>query len=259
MKTWLLSALAAWSLSGVAFAQEAAQAGPAVETVGVEMPVPPEAPGQVPPPPEEPEPPSQFGECITGVAPAGVRCRVAGVAMLGESAAGPITWSFYDVGSGQGRSALSVLQASGRVVSVPTPFHALERWKRDPGVVTSLIKRADAEYAVLAFPGEEGPAAFAVYKVTAAGLEPVNAAGLPGQVTAKLANVVGADCYIVSSDMNWRAFALRYDLMNDNGSCGTAHLDLGVESGAVVITGAMAVRDDDVDPTPRRRSRARRR
>lgn len=259
MRTWLLSGLAALSLSGVAFAQETAEPGQAVETVGVEVPVPPEAPAEAPVVPEEPEAPSQFGECITGVVPAGVRCRVAGVAMVGDSAAGQVTWSFYDVGSGQSRSALSVLQAGGRVASIPTPFPALDRWKRNPDVVASLIKRPDADYAVLAFPGEEGPAAFAVYKVSAAGLEPVSSASLPGQVAAKLASIAGADCYVVSSDMNWRAFALRYDLMNDNGSCGTAHLDLGVENGAVTITGAMAVRDDDGVATPRRRSRARRR
>lgn len=199
--------------------------------------------------------------CVPGVAPPGAICTVVGTASVGEAAGQPVTWAFYDVTSGAGRQAISVLtmpDASGRhqvVARLPAPVEELELWRRSPYVVASLVKRNGVDYAAMSIRGDEGPSAFSVHRIDPAGWTLVDSTGLWPSVGPKLTSLTRSDCYIVAGDINWRSFGLRYDLMSDDGACGTAFLDLGVEEGAITITSAMAVKPD---LTPSRRKRGRR-
>ena len=202
--------------------------------------------------------------CAPGAAPPGAICTVLGTAGLGETAGAPVSWALYDVTSGQGRHGLSVLltpdpanPARTKIAaSLPTSAEALERWQANPYVVADIVKRGEAEYAVMSVRGDEGPSAFSVHRADPSGWTLVDSTGLWPAVAAKLASLTKADCFVVAGDIDWRSFGLRYDMMGDEGSCGTAFLDLGVENGAVKITNAMAVRPDLKPP---RRSRGRRR
>jgi len=248
MKIWLLAA-AALSLASPAWAQEtpapAAAAEGAVETVAVPV----EAP-------EPPEPPSQYGECIPSLIPAGARCRVMGLQTLGDVAGGQAGWALYSIRAPKGRSGLSVLTNPGFVGSMLVSDAAVEDWVTSPYPVAGVFKSAETEYVVMSMRGDDGPEASAAYRVDPTGWTPMDAAGLQYEVASKVHSLTGGACKIVAGGMNWRAFALRYDLMGEDGSCGAAYLNLGVENGALKVTQAMAVKPD---LTPVRRSRGRRR
>lgn len=205
--------------------------------------------------------PSYSGGCAPGAAPAGAICTVVGTASVGQAGDRPVNWAFYDITGAQGRQALSVLlapDAAGRdqiVARLPASAEALETWRADPYVVASVIKRDGVDYAVMSVRGDDGPSAFSVHRVDLAGWTTVDSTGLWPAVGAKLTSLTGAQCYVVAGDINWRSFGLRYDMMSDEGACGTAFLDLGVDQGVVKITSAMAVKPD---LTPPRRRRGRR-
>lgn len=233
--SWQLAALMAMTLSAEADAQPAAS-------------VPVQAP-------------SYAGACAPGAAPMGAICSVVGTASVGEAGGKPVSWAFYDMTGPQGRQALSVLttpDASGRaqvVARLPASVEALETWRDDPYPVAAIIKRDGVDYAAMSVRGADGPSAFSVHRVDLAGWTPADSSGLWPAVGSKLTSLTGANCYVVAGDINWRTFGLRYDLMSDDGACGTAFLDLGVDEGVVKITSAMAVRPD---LTPQRRRRGRR-
>jgi hypothetical protein len=252
MRIWLLSGLAALALAGPAFAQETA-----VETVGVALPVQPDVEGiavEI----DLPPPAITYGECIPSLIPAGGRCYVVGSSVMPVG----VNWALYEIRAAGKRSGLSVLMAPDaagdvRVAdTVSLPADALDRWKREPYVMASILKRDDAEYAVVMAPGDEGPAAFSVARLGPAGWTKLDTSGLWPAIAPKLTSLTSAQCYPITTDMSWRAFALRYGMLSDEGNCGTVILSLGVENGALKITEAMAVRPD---VTPSRRSRGRRR
>lgn len=202
--------------------------------------------------------------CAPGAAPPGAICTVLGATSLGEAAGAPVSWAFYDVTSAAGRHGLSVLltpdpgdpSRMSLAASLPASAEALDRWKANPYTVAAIVRRGEAEYAAMSVRGDEGPSAFSVHRADPSGWTLVDSTGLWPAVTTKLTALTKADCFVVAGDIDWRSFGLRYDMMGDEGSCGTAFLDLGVEDGAVKITNAMAVRPD---LTPPRRSRGRRR
>jgi hypothetical protein len=233
--SWWLAGLAALTLSGEAVAQPAAA-----------------VPAQTA---------SYSGGCAPGAAPMSGLCTVVGTASVGEAGGKPVTWALYDVMGGEGRQALSVLLApdgAGRdqiVARLPVSAEAVERWREEPYVVAAIIKRADVDYAAMSVRGDDGPSAFSVHRVDPAGWTLVDSTGLWPAVGSKLTSLTRSDCYVVAGDINWRSFGLRYDLMSDEGACGTAFLDLGVENGAMKIVSAMAVKPD---LTPRHRRRGRR-
>ena len=202
-----------------------------------------------------------LGNCLAGVAPPGSICSVVGTASVGQAAGQPVTWAFYDVTSGAGRQAVSVLttpDASGAqkvVARLPASVEALEHWRDDPYVVASIVNRGGADYAAMSVRGDDGPSAFSVHRIDASGWTPIDSTQLWTTVGSKLTSLTRSDCYVVAGDINWRSFGLRYDMMSDDGACGTAFLDLGVEEGVVRITSAMAVKPD---LTPQRRRRGRR-
>jgi hypothetical protein len=252
MKTWLLSAAAALSLAGGAWAQEAPAEAP--ETVAVELPVQPDA-ETVAVEVETPEPPSPYGECIPSLIPAGARCRVVGTQTLGEVAGGQGSWALYSIRGAKGRSGLSVLMNPQLVSTMPVSNDAVESWVANPYPMAGVVKKGDAEYVVVSVQGDEGPEANSVHRVDASGWTPISADGLKTEVGSRLKTLTGAGCQVVAGGMNWRTFALRYDLIGDEGSCGAAFLTLGVENGALRVTEAMAVKPN-VTP-PRRRARRR--
>jgi hypothetical protein len=206
-------------------------------------------------------PAQSYGSCLPGVAPPGSICSVVGTASVGEVAGQPVTWSMYDVTGGAGRLAVSVLttpDASGAqkvVATMPTTVDAMETWRDEPYVVASIIKRDGVDYVAQAMRGADGPTAFSVHRVDASGWTAIDSSQLWTTVPSKLTSLTRADCYVVAGDINWRSFGLRYDMMSDDGACGTAFLDLGVDQGAVRIVSAMAVKPD---LTPQRHRRGRR-
>lgn len=229
-----LAVAAALTLGGVAMAQEA----PATTT-----------------------PVQPYGSCLPGVAPPGSICSVVGTASVGEAAGQQVNWSMYDVTGSAGRLAVSVLttpDASGApkvVATMPTTIDAMESWREEPYVVASIVKREGADYVAQAMRSADGPIAFAVHHVDASGWTAIDSSQLWTTVPGKLTSLTRSDCYVVAGDINWRSFGLRYDMMSDEGACGTAFIDLGVDQGAVRIVSAMAVKPD---PTPQRRRRGRR-
>jgi len=250
MKTWLVSALAALSLCGSALAQETA---PAVETVAVPVPGGPAVETVAVPVPEEP---SAYGECLARLVPAGARCRVVGSQMVGQAGGAPVTWALYDIKAPRGRSGLSVLLKPDFAASLPVSADAVDDWTNNPYPVAGVVRKGEAEYVAMAVRGDDGPAAASLHRVEGGTWTAVDAAGLQHAVTRKLATLTGGSCRVVAGGMNWRTFALRYDLMGDDGSCGAAFLDLGVRDGTLAITEAMVVRQD-LTPAPRRRERRR--
>lgn len=212
-------------------------------------------------PPATLAPTPAYGSCLPGVAPPGAICTVVGAASVGEAAGQPISWAFYDVTSGAGRQAVSVLtapDASGApkvVATMPTSIDAIDNWRDEPYVVASILKRDGVDYAAMAVRSADGPTALSLTRVDAAGWTSIDSSQLWTTVPGKLTSLTRADCYVVAGDINWRSFGLRYDMMSDDGACGTAFLDLGVDQGMVKITSAMAVKPD---LTPQRRRRGRR-
>lgn len=232
----LLAAVMALSLGEAAAAQDA--------------PMPASTPGPV-----------AYGGCLPGAAAPGAICNVVGTASVGEVAGQMVSWALYDITGAAGRQPVSVLiapDASGAqrvVATLPTTVEAMEGWREEPYVVASVLKRDDGDYVAQAMRGADGPTAFSVHKVDAAGWTHMDSSQLWTLVPGKLTALTRSDCYVVAGDINWRSFGLRYDMMSDDGACGTAFLDLGVDQGVVKITSAMAVKPD---LTPQRRRRGRR-
>lgn len=267
MKLALLSGLAALALTGAAYAQDSAtpdtapapQAAPAAEAVqpadataaAAATPVPPASPAE-----EAPIPPpvkAFVADCLPALTPPGSRCGVVGIATLGGDGGGDMSWQLYDI-AGHGRhSGLSVLFDHGQVIdTTEVPADQLSLWAHDPYVMASVVQRDDADYAVVAVPGDERPSALSVHRRDASGWTPIDTTGLAGAASQRLTQVAGAQCYPVTSDMSWHSFALRYGLMSDTGTCGTAFLSLDVRNDALVITDALTVKPD-LTPLPKRR------
>ena len=194
--------------------------------------------------------------CVAEAVPAGAICRVVGTAtMVGPGAAG---WSLYELVGGSGRSGLSVLTgADGKILAkTPAPARAVDAWAREPYVVASTVRKSEGDFAVMWMRGEDKPSAFAVYRIEASGaLTPVDSAPLWSAIDTKIAAMT-PNCYSIDTDIAWRSFGLRYDMMGDAGSCGVAFLELDVEGGVVKISDALVVRNE---ATPRKTHRPRRR
>jgi hypothetical protein len=231
MKSWWLGVATALTLSGAALAQEAA-APTASVTSG----------------------------CLAGLAPVLGTCSVVGQASLGLIGTTPVSWALYDIHNGAERSGLSVLlapDAAGQtqaVARLPVSSAAVQDWVDSPYTMAGLVKRGEVSYAAMVVRGDEGPKTYSLTRADADVWTPIDAAGLDYAVATKLYSLTGGQCYVVMGDMNWRTFALRYDMMSDDGSCGTAFIDLDVQDGALKISNAMAVRQG---VTPARRSRGR--
>lgn len=236
MKLALLSGLAALALVGAAYAQDAAAPAPAIEDAPV-------------PPPVKP----YVAECLPEAAPAGARCGVVGIATLAGEAGSDMSWQLYDIATRGKHSGLSVLLDHGRVIDkTVVPADQLELWAHDPFVMASVVNRDGVNYAVVAVPGDEKPSALSVHRLDPGGWTDVDTSGISAAAREKLTQVAGAQCYPITSDMSWHAFSLRYGMMSDSGTCGTAFLSLGVENNSLVITDAVAVKPD-LTPAPRRR------
>ncbi len=195
--------------------------------------------------------------CWPQVVPQGGLCEVVGTATLGQAGGTPVSWSLYEI-TGDGQYGLSVLFAPGadgqpKIVStMRVPSDKVESWRADPYVVASVIERDGADYVATAMRGADGPSELEVHRIDADGWRKMETAELWPLVEAKLTSVTGAQCYPIGGDINWRTFGLRYDMMSDTGTCGTAFLDLGFEDDAVTVTSALAVRPD-LTPLPHRR------
>jgi hypothetical protein len=190
--------------------------------------------------------------CMPELTPPGTRCGVVGIATLGNDSVPDMSWQLYDIATHGKHSGLSVLFAGDKVIDkTVVPGQQLERWATDPYVMASVVKQPDASYAVVMVPGDEQPSALSVRRLDASGWTPVDTSGLNEAAQARLTQVAGAQCAPITSEMSWRAFALRYGMMSDSGTCGTAFLSLGVQNNALVITDAVAVKPD-LTPAPHR-------
>lgn len=198
--------------------------------------------------------------CVPEAIPAAGICRVVGTATLANAGGPPLSWHLYEIVSGEGRKGLSIMLADGSkvVARMPVSARAVDAWARNPYVVASIVRQGESDYAAMWMRGQDIPADFALFRIDPAGpWTPVDVSNLWPAVSERLTAVTGPQCYSIDSDINWRTFGLRYDMVSDDGSCGVAFLELGVENGAVRITDALAVRDEA--PTPKRRSSRRRR
>jgi len=253
MRLAVLSGLAALAMGAAAYAQDAAVPAPAAEPAVDAAPAPAAAPA--PPAEEAPIPPpvkAFVANCLPELTPAGTRCGVVGIATLGGEGVADLSWQLYDIATHGKHSGLSVLFAGDKVIdSTVVPAEQLERWAHDPYVMASVVKQADANYAVVMVPGDERPAALSLHRLDASGWTAVDTSGIDQAAQARLTQVAGPQCEPITSDMSWHAFALRYGMISDAGTCGTAFLSLGVENNALVITDAMAVKPD-LTPAPRR-------
>ncbi|HEX6860929.1 MAG TPA: hypothetical protein VF138_12120 [Caulobacteraceae bacterium] len=203
--------------------------------------------------------PAFTNTCVAEAIPNAGICRVVGTATLQGPGGAPMSWSLYDLVSGGGRQGLSVVfDGAGKVVAkTPVPARAVDAWSRNPYVVASLISKDGADYMVTWVRGDDAPAAFSVHRFDGGNWVPIDTGGVSGAVDARLSSLTAADCYPIGADISWRSFGLRYDMMGDNGSCGIAFLELGVENNAVKITDALVVRNDPVTPKRRHRPRTR--
>jgi hypothetical protein len=265
MKLALLSGLAAMALVGAAYAQDettaAAATEPAVEAAPDAASATDAAPADEaeadPAPPAEdapiPPPVKPFvAECLPGLAPAATRCGVVGIATLTGGADSDMSWQLYDIATHGKHSGLSVLLDHGKVIDkTVVPAEPLERWAHDPYVMASVLKRDDGDYAVVMVPGDEQPSGLSIYRHDGAAWTPIDTTGLNAAAQAKLTQVAGAQCAPITSEMSWHAFSLRYGMISDSGTCGTAFLSLGVQNNAAVIVDAVAVKPD-LTPPPRR-------
>ncbi|MGE5564533.1 MAG: hypothetical protein ACM3YN_00015 [Parcubacteria group bacterium] len=253
MKLAVLSGLAALALVGAAYAQDAAAPAPAADQTA-------EAPAPAPAPPAEeapiPDPVKPYvAECLPDLAPPSTRCGVVGVATL-AGAGSDMTWQLYDIAGHGKHSGLSVLFENGQVIDkTEVPADQLQLWAQNPFVMASVLKRDDGNYAVVMVPGDEQPSALSIYRKDGAAWTPISTSGLNAAAQAKLTQVAGPQCSPITSEMSWHAFSLRYGMMSESGTCGTAFLSLGVENNAVVITDAVAVKPDLTPPPRRHRGR----
>ena len=257
MRTGLVAAAITLALGGAALAQDETPAPAPVADTEAAAPAaePAQAEPEIDTTPLAPSKP-YTGECLPRLTPPGARCGVVGTSTFGADAGPNMSWQLYEIITGRQRSGLSVLFDGNQVIDTTVvPGEQLARWVRSPYVMASVVKRDDASYAVVAVPGDENPAAFSVHRADAGGWTALDTSALWQSVGARLHAVSGAQCYPITSEMNWRGFSLRYSMLSDEGNCGSAILGLGVEDGAVVITDAMAVRPD---LTPQRRRRGRR-
>lgn len=255
MRLVVLSGLAALALGAAAYAQDAAVPAPAADPAAA---APADAaPDAAPatPPEDAPIPPpvkAFVANCLPELTPPGTRCGVVGIATLGNEAVPDMSWQLYDIATHGKHSGLSVLFAGDKVIDkTVVPGEQLELWAHDPYVMASVIKQGDASYAVVMVPGDERPTALSLHRLDASGWTPVDTTGINEAAQARLTQVAGTQCAPITTEMSWRAFALRYGLMSDSGTCGTAFLSLGVENNALVITDAVAVKPD-LTPPPRR-------
>lgn len=250
MKVALLSGLAALTLAATAYAQDATAPTPAAE---------PAATAEAAPPADAPIPPPvkpYVAECLPELTPPGTRCGVVGIATLAGGAGADMSWQLYDIAAHGAHSGLSVLSDHGKVIDkTAVPADALERWAREPYVMASVVKRDEGAYAVVMAPGDERPSALSVLRQDAGGWTPIDTSGIDAAAHAKLSEVAGPQCAPITTEMSWHAFSLRYGLISDSGTCGTAFLTLGVENNALVITDAMAVKPDLTPPPARHRGR----
>lgn len=239
---WFVAGLTALAITGTGQAQEAAPAPPAAP-VPLSAPIPYAAPK---PPPSPTILASQSSSiCVPSLVPDGARCIVAGASMVNDT----LTWALYEVRAADGRHAVSVLLGPDAdparlraVASLQAPAAALDRWSRSPYSAAAIIKHGGVEYVGMSLKGPDGPAAFSVHAIGAGGLTPVASARLPAEVEAKLAALSKPGCRITTYGLDWRTFRLRYGLMSDEGSCGTAFLDLAVVDGEVTVADALAIR-----------------
>lgn len=257
MRLVVLSGLAALALGAAAYAQDAAVPAP---TTGPAVGVPPTPDAALTPPVEEapiPPPVKAFvANCLPELTPPGTRCGVVGIATLGNDSVANMSWQLYDIATHGKHSGLSVLFAGDKVIDkTVVPGQQLERWAQDPYVMASIVKQGDANYAVVMVPGDEQPAAISLHRQDASGWTSVDTTGINQAAQARLTQVAGAQCAPITSEMSWHAFALRYGLMSDSGTCGTAFLSLGVQNNALVITDAVAVKPDLTPPPARHRGR----
>jgi len=244
-------------MGAAAYAQDAATPAPAADPAAAAAADATAAPDAAPALPAEeapiPPPVKPFvANCLPELTPPGTRCGVVGIGTLGGGAAGDINWQLYDIATHGKHSGLSVLFAGDKVIDkTVVPGDQLELWAHNPYVMASVVKQADASYAVVMVPGDEKPSAISIHRMDGAGWAPVDTSGIDAAAQARLTQVAGAQCAPITSEMSWHAFALRYGLMSDSGTCGTAFLSLGVENNALVITDAVAVKPD-LTPAPRR-------
>jgi len=267
MKLALLSGLAALAVAGAVYAQDAAtpsaataepaasppqDAAPPADAATDAAPAPPAEDAPIPPPVKP-----YVAECLPGVAPAGTRCGVVGIATLaGGDASSDMSWQLYDIATHGKHSGLSVLFDHGQVIDkTVVPADALERWAHDPYVMASVIKRDDGTYAVVMVPGDERPSGLTVLRHDNGAWTPIDTSGINAAAQAKLVEVAGSRCEPITSEMSWHAFSLRYGLISDSGTCGTAFLSLGVQNNALVIVDAVAVKPDLTPPPARHRGR----
>jgi hypothetical protein len=261
MRLAVLSGLAALAMGAAAYAQDAATPAPAADPAVSAAPDATPAPDAAPAPPAEeapiPPPVKAFvANCLPDLTPPGARCGVVGIATLGNDAVPNMSWQLYDIATHGKHSGLSVLFAGDKVIDkTVVPGDQLELWAHDPYVMASVIKQADASYAVVMVPGDEKPSAISIQRLDGAVWTPVDTSGINAAAQARLTQVAGPQCAPITSEMSWRSFALRYGMMSDSGTCGTAFLSLGVENNALVITDAVAVKPDLTPPPARHRGR----
>ena len=257
MKVALLSGLAALALVGAAFAQDAVPPAPATDQPAE---VTTDAPAAPPAPPAEdaPIPPpvkAYVAQCLPELTPPGTRCGVVGIATLAGEAGSDMSWQLYDIATHGKHSGLSVLFDHGVVIDkTVVPSDQLELWAHDPFVMASVVKRDGVNYAVVVVPGDEKLSGLSVHRLDGGAWSSIDVSGVGAAASRKLTEVAGAQCYPITSDMSWHAFSLRYGMMSDSGTCGTAFLSLGVQNNALVITDAMTVKPD-LTPLPKRHRR----
>ena len=253
MRLAVLSGLAALALGAAAYAQDAPATPPAADPAAGAAPAPDATPA--PPAEEAPIPPpvkAFVANCLPELTPPGTRCGVVGIATLGNDSVANMNWQLYDIATHGKHSGLSVLFVGDKVIDkTVVPGEQLELWAHNPYVMASVVKQADASYAVVMVPGDDKPSAISIHRLDASGWTPVDTTGINEAAQARLTQVAGAQCTPITSEMSWHAFALRYGLMSDSGTCGTAFLSLGVENNALVITDAVAVKPD-LTPAPHR-------
>jgi hypothetical protein len=233
-KAWLLAGLMALTFTAAGYAQETPPAVAAPPTIA--------APTIAAPTIAAAE---TSQACIPGLTSAGERCGVVAAAGVNDT----LTWALYEVRSPEGRYALSVILAPdaqpGRLkaaASIRAPGTSIDRWERSPYTAASIVKHGGADYVGMSIRGEEGPAAFSLHRIEGAALVAVDSSRLTAELQAKLGALSKPGCRVVSNGLDWRTFRLRYGLMNDDGSCGTAFLDLAVIDGAVKVADALVIR-----------------
>lgn len=233
-KAWLLAGLTALTFTAAGYAQEPPPAVAVPPTIA-------------PPTPASPTiAATEVNQtCVAGLASPGERCSVTAASGINDT----LTWALYEVRSPEGRYAISAILAPdaqpGRLkaaASIRAPGASIDRWERSPYTAAGIVKHGGAEYVGMSIRGEEGPVAFSLHRLENGALVALDSSRLPAELQAKLGALSKPGCRVVSNGLDWRTFRLRYGLMNDDGSCGTAFLDLAVTDGAVTVADALVIR-----------------